>query len=380
LRGRGAVLAAVVLSGALAWTIAPLPPALVAYGRVAPEWTAVTETLYGGRVLYVGEGTDAFIAVSRGLHGELNYHAAGKVQASTRAEDMRLQLLLAHLSTLVARGRSDILAIGCGAGITAGALALAPDVSHVTIAEIEALVPPAAETYFGAYNRHVVRDPRVTVQLDDGRHYLRTTDQRFDIITTDMVDPWVKGVAALFTKEFFEAAKAHLRPGGVVAQFVQLYQSNEAAVKSEVATFFTVFPHSVVWGNPVSGQGYDLVLLGQAEPLSIDIDEVERRLDSRPFAGVRASLRSIGFDSAVDLFATYSGSSSDLGPWLQDAAINTDRNLRLQYLAGLGVTADDSAAIFQTMLRHARFPPDLFRGSADSLTTLKGLLQGTLGR
>ena len=93
-----------------------------------------------------------------------------------------------------------------------------------------------------------------------------TTDQKFDGITSDPLDPWVKGSAALYSREFFEAAKAHLNPGGVVTQWMQLYQTNEEAVKSEIATFFEVFPFGSIWVNNIDGQGYDLVLLGQAEP------------------------------------------------------------------------------------------------------------------
>src|SRR5207244_8880114 len=112
-----------------------------------------------------------------------------------------------------------------------------------TIAEIESLVPGVASTYFGDFNEHVIDSPKVTVRIDDGRHFLMTTDQTFDVITTDMIDPWVKGGASLFTREFLDAAKHHLRPGGVVTQFVQLYQSNREAVKSEIATFVEALPN-----------------------------------------------------------------------------------------------------------------------------------------
>jgi len=364
-------LAAAAAVVALAATVAPLPGMLVAYGRRSAEWADVSKTMYVGKLLYVGEGQNTFLAVSRGFDGVLSYHAAGKVQASVQAEDMRLQRLLAHVSQLIPARSSNVLVIGCGAGITAGALAIGPGTEHVTIAEIESLVPHVASTYFSDYNYQVIDNPKVTVRIDDGRHVLWTTDESFDVITTDLIDPWVKGVAALFTREFFEAAKRHLRPGGVVTQFVQLYQSSEEAVKSEIATFVEAFPNTVIWGNPNKGQGYDLVLMGQVAPIRIDIDQLQTRLDSAPYAQVAASLRAIGINSAIQLLSTYAGSGADLAPWLRDATINRDRNLRLQYLAGMGVGLDESGPIYRAMLQYARLPENLFTGSAESVQTLR---------
>ena len=117
--------------------------------------------------------------------------------------------------------------------------------------------------YFGDHNFNVVKNPKVHVEVDDARHFLNTTKEKFDAITSDPFDPWVKGAATLYTKEFWELAKSHLNPGGVVTVFVQLYDSGMAAVKSEIATFLQVFPDGIVWGNTVRGEGYDVVLLGQ---------------------------------------------------------------------------------------------------------------------
>ena len=190
----------------------------------------------------------------------------------------------------------------------------------------------------------------------------------------------MKGVAALFTREFFELAKRHLRPGGVVTQFVQLYQSSPEAVKSEIGTFVDAFPNTVIWGNPHEGQGYDLVLLGQLEPVRIDVDDLQARLDSPATRRVIESLRTVGIDSAVGLLSTYAGTGADLKPWLANAAINRDRDLRLQYLAGLGLNLDENGPIYLEMLRYATFPPALFTGSADTLRALKQAIERSLAR
>ena len=150
--------------------------------------------------------------------------------------------------------------------------------------EIEPLVPQAASAYFSEPNFGVLRNPKVQVRIDDGRHYLMTTKERFDGITVDPLDPWVKGAANLYTKEFLEVMKQHLNRGGVVTMYIQLFETDLEAVKSSVATFFEVFPNGTIWGNPYQGQGHDMVLLGQVEPLRIDLDEMEQRIGYRGVA------------------------------------------------------------------------------------------------
>jgi spermidine synthase len=254
-------------------------------------------------------------------------------------------------------------------------------VESLTIAEIEPLVPRVVSTYFAEHNFNVVKNPKTTVHLDDARHYLQTTSEKFDAITSDPLDPWVKGAAMLYTREFFEMAKSHLNPGGVVTLFVQLYESNPEAVKSEIATFMEAFPNGVVWGNTQEGRGYDLVLLGQLTPNPINVDEIEHRLQRPEYAQVRLSLSQIGMNSAVDLFSTYAGTATELQPWLRDASINRDRNLRLQYLAGLGLNLYQSETIYADMLAYASgYPSNLFVASDATASALRAGIRREQGR
>ena len=367
--GFSRVLALIALAAFDAWLLGgvrPVPGLLIAYGR----FTATVQD-QAGEILYSGEGLHSSVAVSRLPNGRLGYHNAGKIQASSEPQDMRLQRMLGHLTTLVPRQARSVLVIGCGAGVTAGAVSIDPHVEHVTIAEIEPLVPRVVSKYFGAENHHVVDNPKVRIQIDDARHFLLTSKEKFDAITSDPLDPWVKGAATLYTTEFFEAAKAHLNPGGVVTLFVQLYESTPEAVKSEMATFFTVFPHGIIAGNTFRGIGYDTVLLGQAEPTRIDVDALDARLNDPAYAAVSQSLRDVGVQSAVDLLASYAGRAADLQPWLRDAAINHDSDLRLQYLAGMGLNANEGDRVYAEILQYRRYPEDLFVGSARLLEPLR---------
>lgn len=362
-------------AGLLVRNIPTIPGILVAYGRYAATWVGQNE------IIYAGEGLQASVAVSRTPTGVLNYHNAGKVQASSEPQDMRLQRMLGHLTTLLPESPKRVLVIGCGAGVTAGAVSISPYVTNQTIAEIEPLVPESVSKYFGEHNYNVVTNPKVNVHIDDARHYLLTSKEKFDAITSDPLDPWVKGAATLYTKEFFETAKAHLNPGGVVTLFVQLYESSEPAAKSEIGTFLEAFPNGMVFGNTQNGAGYDLVLVGSKEPLKIDVDAMQAKLDRPEMAPVAQSLREVGFPSAIDLFATFAGQKNDFANWLRDAQLNTDRNLKLQYLAGLGLNLYQSDRIYANMLRYPfRFPDNVFTGSPESLQQLRDAMYREQGR
>jgi spermidine synthase len=216
----------------------------------------------------------------------------------------------------------------------------------------------------------------VRVVVDDARHFLMTTGETFDAITSDPLDPWVKGAATLYTKEFFDTARAHLNPGGAMTLFVQLYESSAVAVKSEVATFFSTFPEGLLFGNTFDGSAFDTVLVGPVAPAQIDLEVVDQQLRSPAFARVARSLGEIGMYGAHDLFANYAGRARDLAGWTADAEINRDRNLRLQYLAGSSVNLHDGNRIYHDILGYRTFPDDLFVGSATTLWGLRQAIEG----
>jgi spermidine synthase len=163
----------------------------------------------------------------------------------------------------------------------------------------------------------------------------------------------------------------------MVSLFVQLYESDEPAVKSEVATFFSVFPNATVWSNNVGGDGYDLVLIGRKDPPVINVDDLQERLNRSDHAPVAQSLRETEFRSAVELLATYIGRAADLEPWLRGAEINRDRNLRLQYLAGIGLNAPAEQGIYRNISRYRNFPEGFFVGTTTRVQALRTILQAS---
>jgi len=357
-------------SAALIWSVPEVPAGLIAYGRYLPTYSEMPA------FLYVDEGLNASIAVSELASGVRSFHVSGKVVASSEPQDMRLQRMLCHLPALIHPGPKSALVVGCGAGVTAGSFVIHPEIERIVICEIEPSIPPAAGVFFASENYDVMTDPRVEIVYDDARHYIVTTDEKFDIITSDPIHPWVKGAASLYSEEYFRLCKRRLNPGGVATQWVPLYETNLAAVQSQIATFLDVFPEGTIWSNDIEGEGYDIVLLGQAEPTSIDVNRLQQRLDREDHVRVVNSLDEVHLGSALSLLTTYAGRSGDLHDWMSGAQINRDCNLRLQYLAGMGLNAYDSEAIFDTLVAFRRYPEGLFVVSGMHERALRVVLNG----
>ena len=357
---------AVVAAALVVWSVPAIPWQLIAFGRrlatTTGSWTPI----------YIAEGMNSSIAYTKYENVTTYFHVSGKTEASAEPQDMRLQRLLGHLPALLHANAKSILVVGCGAGVTAGTFVVHPEVEHITIVEIEPLIPPASAQYFRRENHNVMHDPRTKIVYDDARHYILTSSEKYDIITSDPIHPWVKGIAPLYSTQYFELVKQHLNPGGFVTQWVPLYESSVETVQSEIATFFDAFPNGTVWGNlNTDGQGYDVVLVGQAGKLKVNVDDMQERLDRPEYRPVADSLHEVGYNSAIDLLATFAVQSSDLRHWLQQAQINTDRNLRLQYLAGLGLNQYLAPVIYQQIVQYGSLSPDLFTGSAARLRSLR---------
>jgi spermidine synthase len=369
--------AAVALAWAASSTITEVPWQMVAYGRrVAPILRAAHLAGGGNQAtpLFVGEGVSSSVVISQ--RGDQRFfYVSGKSEASSAPIDMRLQRMMGHLPALIHPDPRSVLVVGFGAGVTAGSFVPYRGVQRIVICELEPLIPPASGKFFAAQNNNVLLDPRTSVVYDDARHYVLTTPDKFDVITTDPIHPWVKGTSALYSREFYELVKRHLNPGGVAAQWLPLYESDEDTVRTELATFFSVFPGATVWSNYLDGDGYDLVLLGRAEESAIDVDAIDRRLKTAAYAGVSASLAEVGFPSAVDLLATYASRAPDLQAMLADAQINDDLSMRLEYLAGLGLNSADSARMYHEILSYRKFPEGLLTGTGERIAALRELLQ-----
>lgn len=389
--------------------VKPMPWTAVAFGRNSASWASMSDPRiipeseiakansdYSRFCIYVGEGMNVSAAVTVSRDGFKYFHGAGKVQASTDPNDMRLQRMLGHISALTFANHSPqkVLVVACGAGVTAGSFIPYDSVKRIVICDIEPLVPQKVTPMFGPQNYHIVdgiaeQNPhmvdgkQVEVMYDDGRHFIRTTSEKFDVITSDPIDPWVKGCAALNTVEYYTMCRDHLNPGGVMALWIPLYESDLPTFKSVLATFFKVFPDGILWSNDNNQGGYDAVLYAQLGGTHIDLDETDRWLDAHP--KVKRSLREVGFGAAQNgsiatgLYSSYAGRASGLTEWGRDAQINYDSNLRLQYLAGMSLNSQVTISdlLLQSVLNYYRFPSDIFSGSATKIEHLQDVFAQT---
>jgi spermidine synthase len=362
-----------VLAWAFISTVADVPWQAIAYGRrVAPILRGL-DPKSEAMPVFVGEGVNSSVVITR--RGDQRFfYVSGKNEASSALLDMRLQRMMGHLPALIHSQPKSVLVVGFGAGVTAGSFVPNPDVASITICELESIIPPASNEFFGVENYNVLQDSRTRMVYDDARHFILTTPDKFDVITTDPIHPWVRGTSSLYSKEYFELIRSHLNPGGVAAQWLPLYESDEETVKTQLATFFNVFPNGTVWSNYLNGDGYDLVLIGRVDDSPINLDAMQERLTQPKYSRVLASLSDVQVHSASDLLATYAGRAADLAPMLLDAPINRDLNMRLQYIAGWGVNSVMADPIYRLILSYRRFPGDLITGTGEAIEALEDVI------
>ena len=323
-----------------------VPKGLLAYGRTVEQWPTTRE------YFFVGEGLDSPVVVSQSEAGFRCFHVAGKVEATNSPSDMRTQRLLGHLPAMSHPEPRTVLVVGCGSGMTTGAFLLHPTVERIVLCEMEANVIRTARQFFAKENGGVLDDPRLEIVIDDARHFLATTREKFDIITADPIHPWVRGAASLYTSEFYDLCRSRLTADGVVTQWVPLYESNSAAVKCELATFLQAFPRASLWSGQNLATGYDLVVVGTIGHQEISPRSITQRLRSnRP---LQRALTEIGLPNSDALLGRFAADGAILTNWLRDAQINRDCNLRLQYLAGLTPESQTAQEIFQAMVSQRR--------------------------
>jgi spermidine synthase len=248
----------------------------------------------GQRQLAFREGWNATVSVWEGLNGR-TLRVNGKVDASD-GPDMNTQIMLGLAPVAARPNATSALAIGFGSGVTTRVLADVPGMQRVRAVEIEPAVL-AMRDWFRAVNDSVLARKNVAAVVDDARSALQLRHDRFDVIVSEPSNPWVAGVATLYTPEFFRIVRSRLTDGGVFGQWVQLYQLPLPIVAGVVRNIRAVFPHVEVWFSST----LDLIVLGSDRPLHYDRVWLERLV--APNSGVGALSREwLGIDSAGDHF------------------------------------------------------------------------------
>jgi spermidine synthase len=285
-----------------------------------------------GHLEYYREGAAGTVSVRR-LAGSRSLAIDGKVDASNGA-DMLTQRLLGLLPTLLHLEPRAALVIGLGSGVTADAVLASGEVRHVDVLEISPEVAEAS-AYFTRENHDVLKRPGVRLIVGDGRSHLRLSSQEYDVIISEPSNPWMAGVAALFTREFFEAARARLSSGGVFCQWSHTYEISEQDLRSIVRTFSSVFPDGTMW---LVGEG-DLLLIGSdAADLSQGMATIAQRVQE----AVPAMLADVGVPQGAApfvLLSLYAGGPRELARLGSGARIQTDDRMPLEFTAARAMYA-----------------------------------------
>ncbi len=314
------------MRGAFFWKPDMLDRGILVYSESFDERPelSISEHYEDTDVVYFKEGNNASISVRRG-ENYLGLRTNGKVDASNR-DDMLTQLMIGYLPGFYHPSPESALIVGYGSGVTVGAVTAFDQIKEIDCIEIEPAVVGAGR-WFGEINRKSYENPKVNIVYDDARSYMNITRKQYDIIISEPSNPWIAGVASLFTAEFYERAAQVLKPDGVFAQWVQLYQLDPEDLRMILKEFQRQFPEVSAWVT-----GSDLMLIGTAQPQKLDLDRIVRisRADPSIMRDYRDFLR---MSRPEGILAYYVMSSEEIRKFAVTERRNTDDHPLLEFHA-----------------------------------------------
>jgi spermidine synthase len=297
----------------------------------AAKGSTLRDVLRKQEILFYRDGRSGTVSVER-IGEHINLRVNGKYDAGTSG-DMPTQLMSGHLPLLLHRDPRRVLVIGMGSGVTAGAVLRHP-VKQLDIVEIEPAVLEASR-FFAGIHGDVLHNPRTRAIVADGRNYLLTTPERYDVIISEPSNPWIAGLASLFSAEFFQLVRERLQPGGVMLQWLQGYNLFSDDFRMIVQTFRSAFPFVTIW-NTTAG---DYLLVGSLDPAPIDLLRMKERYDH--IAGVREELQQrlnhMGWAAPLGYFML---SDEGAARFAEGAGLNTDAHLPLEFSAPRALYSD----------------------------------------
>jgi len=283
------------------WIPALASSALVvalAFVFATPDQIILSAGLFADRkapVLLFREDVTATVTL-RLMQGKfLSLELNGVNVAGTSPDLIGTQQLQGHLPLLVHGHAKKVLHIGFGSGGTAYAVSRHP-VDQIRIAEISPEVLEVSDSRLRSVNHGVLSDPRVKVEINDGRNFILATPETFDVILSDSIHPRYAGNGSLYTRDYFELCRRKLAPGGVISMWLPFYTLTTRNYLMILRAFSDVFPNTTVWYVPNAVNPFTIVM-GRLEPGPIPLDRIERGLTP----AVRADLAQIGIQKAADI-------------------------------------------------------------------------------
>jgi spermidine synthase len=350
------------------WDLRVMTAGTAIYARYYLASGGLAEQKEHQKVVFYREGRSSTVAVvERGSTRTLRVN--GKTDASDGI-DMQTQILLAHLPMLVHPDPRRVMVLGLGAGVTAGSAATHA-IERLDVVELEPAVVEASR-FFTAVSHDPLANPRVHLTVADGRNFLLTTGERYDVIVSEPSNPWIAGVAALFSVEFFETARSRLRAGGIMAQWVPGYGLAPDDFAMIVRTFSAVFPSTSVW---YLGR-HDFLLLGAARVRPLDIARLRARVE---IPAVLDDLGRVGLGSGPEILGFIALGPTDAARLGTGARLNDDDRLPLEYSAPRSLHLDRAGDVANFVLRFRTIGlAELVAGGAAALDG-PGIRQGVAG-
>jgi spermidine synthase len=288
----------------------------------------IKDAMENTEVLYYGEGSESIVSSIKVKGGEQAFVTNGRVEASSHVQGQQNMFALSHLPMLLHKEPKKALVIGLGAGMSLGAISVHPGLEELLLVELEPKVLGVART-FGTYNHKVLDNPKLKIIFNDGRNFLLTTPKKFDVITADPIHPWFRGAGYLYTSEYFKLAADHLLPGGILCQWLPIYELSTADLKSIVKTFSQHFKHTMLFLTQ-----YDAELVGSNAPILIDEAKLDKRMSHPPISG---DLKRVMMGSADDMLSYFLMGTSGMKEFGKDGIVNTDENLYLEFSAPFSI-------------------------------------------
>lgn len=273
------------------------------------------------QVLFYREGVDATVVVTR-QSGFKSLLINNKADGSSSIADSTTQLLAGHLPMLMAKRPRDVLVVGWGTGMTAGAVSLYDSVKHIDAVELSGAVIEANQE-FADVNYAVRNDPRLNLIQQDGRNHLLLTDKAYDVIISEPSNPWVAGMANLFTKEYYESCRDHLGDDGVFLAWMHSYSVDVKQFRSILRTVAVVMPHVTLWGY----RG-DFMMVCSKRPQRTPMSTWLERFN---VPRIRNDLKRIGYDHPAHVLGMYIGDRDLILEWTAGAPLHVDDHPRAQY-------------------------------------------------
>jgi spermidine synthase len=291
------------------------------------------EEMRHDKILYYREGLTATISVHQPRKDYLYLKTNGKIDGSHG--DAFTMLMTGYLPMLLHPQAGRVAVIGLGTGMTIKAVAAFP-VEKIEVLEIEPAMVEAAK-FFKEPNGAILEDPRVRIVPTDGRNYIMAVPHLYDLIISEPSNPWIAGVASLFTKDFYAVAKGKLKPEGIFAQWMHNYSMSPDDFRTVLRTFGEAFPHVTVWNMQES----DFLLVGSLRELDFDYPSLRKIfLENQT---LRHDLKAQGLSDVYAVIGLYRMGKKELLAFSHGADFNTDDNALLEFSAprSLGKSTTD---------------------------------------